>query len=58
MTDILIHSKAAPLRDRKYSRDVEILVVVALAAVILAALLVASVQGTSSSELVLAYPPF
>ncbi len=61
MTDIPVHSKTTPVRDRKYSRDVGILVLVAFAAVALVALVAlaaVSIGGTSSSDLVFAYPPF
>jgi hypothetical protein len=58
MTDIPVHSKTTPVRDRKYSREVGILVLVAFAAVALVALAAVSIGGTSSSDLVVAYPPF
>jgi hypothetical protein len=58
MTDIPVRSKATPVRDHKYSRDVAILVLVAFAAVALVALAAMSIGGTGSTDLVLVYPPF
>ena len=58
MTDIPVRSKTTPVRDRKYSRDVAILVLMAFAGVTLVALAAMSIGGTSSTDLVLVYPPF